>query len=150
MNVGTINWNLKVCISLRASSGKKIDSHRCVPNTWVSLEELLTFTSHNSPEPKKRKCSMHLSTRSRGLVWVYCEQKLMPRHTSRKATHIQYIQYAIHEINYPMQTDTNNNMDATAHVLMWSSTRNLMRMPCRRTAMPSLLYARVVQKRNKL
>ena len=95
MDVGSINWNPKVCISLRASSGKKIDSHRCAPNTWVSLEELLTFTSQNSPEPKKRKCSMHLSTRSRGLVWVYCEQNLMPRHTSRKATHIQYNQYTI-------------------------------------------------------
>ena len=95
MDVGTINWNPKVCISPRASSGKNFRLTSMRPNASSWLEELLTFTCHHSPEPQEyefRNASWHAM---RGVVWVYCEQKLMATHTSRKATHLQYIQSAI-------------------------------------------------------
>ena len=87
MDVGTINWNRKVCISPRASPGFFFDSHRCAPNSSIWLEELLTYTFHHSPEPHEMKFPMHRGARGRGVVYVYCKQVLMPTYTSRKATH---------------------------------------------------------------
>ena len=150
MDVGSINWNPKVCISLRASSGKK-STHIDAPpilgfrlkNSWHSL----LITAQN-PRKESVQCIL-----ARGVVglYEYIVNRISCQDTHHARQHIyNTFNTQYHEINHAMQTDTNNNMDATAHVLMWSSTRNLMRMPCRRTAMPSLLYARVVQKRNKL
>ena len=113
-----LNETQKFLHSLRASSGKKIDSHRCAPNTWVSLEELLTFTSQNSPEPKKRECSTILA---RGVVglYEYIVNRISCQDTHHARQHIyNTFNTQYHEINHAMQTDTNNNMDATAHVLM--------------------------------